>query len=71
MPPIVSALTRATESNTREVGDIGNRQESDRASVDASYNMMPQQEFLSASDFGMDQLGWPVMDWDISGSSSW
>jgi hypothetical protein len=70
VPPIVSMLRRASESD-REVGCIGNKEESVAVPVDGSYNMMPQQEFLSAGDFSMSQFGWPLMDWETGGSSSW
>jgi hypothetical protein len=71
VPPIVSKLRQATGFNDREAESDGNPRGLDPVPASISYNVIPQQEFTSTMDFSMNQFDWPMVDWDIRGSSSW
>jgi hypothetical protein len=71
VPPIISKLRQATGLDNREVGSDGVPREPNAVPVGISYDVIQQQQFPSVMDFSMNQFGWPIADWSISGSSSW
>jgi hypothetical protein len=71
VPRIVSKLRQGVESNTGERVDVGNDWATNTICVDPPYSMIPQLETPLTMDLSMTQFGWPALNWDMSGASSW